>query len=219
MGWEDIATKERTETKKTKYMELKDGNTYQIRTLDEAPYSRYTHWVPQANNGKGTTIDCIGRDCPICEDIKARKASGLPQRYNVRKLHAMNILDRATNEVVILDKGKRCYEALAGIREMVGDLRGYDIKIRVQGTGTETNYVPVPMPGKPLTEAEKALELYDFNTIYQKLTREQVLMLMDGKSFADIFGDGDNNDESSEASIELEDDEDFLPLPEIDFAN
>lgn len=121
MGWNDVATTEKNDAKKVKWAELKEGTLYQMRALDEAPYSRYTHWIPQANNGKGTTIDCIGRDCPVCADRNAKKASGATQKYGARKQHAMNVINKATGEVELLDKGKRCFEALAGIRDMVGD--------------------------------------------------------------------------------------------------
>jgi len=206
MGWNDIASAEKAETKKAKWAELKEGTLYQMRALDEAPYSRYTHWIPQANGGKGATIDCIGRDCPVCADIHAKKASGAQQRYNSRKQHAMNVINRATGEVEILDKGKRCYEALSGIRDMVGDLRGFDIKIKTSGSDTEVAYTPIPMPAKPLTDAEKVIEKYDFSVIYPKLTKEQVLELMSGKGFQDIL----NGDSSASADEQPElDDADF----------
>jgi len=202
MGWNDITTKEGSDREKIRFAELKEGKLYQMRALDEAPYSRYTHWIPQANGGKGLTIDCIGKDCPICADRAARKAAKETQKYGARKQHAMNVINRETGEVEILDKGKRCYEALAGIRDMVGDLRNFDIKIQTKGSDTDTNYVPIPMPEKPLTDVEKALTKYDFNVIYPKLTKEQVLELMAGKGFQDIFGNSLNNTDDDQPELE-----------------
>lgn len=211
MGWNDVSNGNSGNGEgknKVKFVEMKENNVVQLRALDEAPYSRYTHWIPQANGGKGATIDCIGRNCPVCEDRNAKKASGAPQKYSVRKQHAMNVLNRGTGEVEVLDKGKRCYEALASIRDMIGDLRGYDVKIKVTGADTDTSYTPVPMPAKALTDAEKNLDKYNFTELYPKLTREQVLMFMEGKGWVDVMG-GNNTDGASGSEDEL---------PDIDFS-
>jgi hypothetical protein len=195
MGWNDLLNKDSkgSGSSELKYASLAQG-THQLRCLDEEPYSRYTHWVQAANSGNGMTINCIGRDCPICQQIKADKAQKKTPKYTSRKMHACNFIDRATGDVVIVDKGNRLYEALAGLMAEVGDLRDYDVKIRVTGTGTDTSYTPIPMPPAPLTAEEQALEKYDFSKLYVNLTAEQVLKLMTGASYKELLGTDESND-------------------------
>lgn len=191
MGWNDIINDSKGGDKKeTKYIPLKanpDGSavTYQMRVLDAEPYSRWTHWVQSANGGKGTSMDCIGKGCPACAKIKVE---GKSRQLSSRKQHALNVINRASGEVEVLDKGNSCFESLVGILEEVGDLRNYDIKIRVAGEGTDTVYTPIPMPAKPLTDAEKALVKYDFAELYPKLTPEQMTEMINGATWKDVLG-------------------------------
>lgn len=190
--------------KEIKYASCKSGAngaplTHQYRVLDEQPYSRGVHWIQAANAGKGLSVDCIKKDCPACAKMKALKASGNAGRnLTWRKMHAINVLDRATNEVQMLDKGNSLFEALVGLLEEVGDLRNYDVKIRVSGEGTDTTFTPIPMPPKPLTPDEKALEKYNFDEIFIKVTPDQMQQLLDGAGWADVLGDNatDSNSDS-----------------------
>lgn len=200
MGWNEIKNQKSGDSgdkKDIKWANLQQG-THQFRILDEEPYSRWTHWIQSANSGKGSTVECIGKDCPVCEAIKAAKAQKLTPKFNSRKQHAVNALQRKTGsdgkpvpgdigELVIIDKGNALFESLAGIYEEVGDLRGYDIKIRVTGAGKDTSYTPIPLAPKALTADEQAIEKYDFDKTFTKLNRDQVIMLMNGGSYKDIF--------------------------------
>jgi hypothetical protein len=203
MGWNDVTGKPNNgegQKEKTRYNKLVSGKTHTIRVLDEQPFSRYTHWIQAANGGTGLTVDCPGAGCPICADIKAKKKAGQTQKYNSRKLHALNILNRETGEVEVIDKGKRLFEMFLGLMNEIGDLRGYDIKVRVTGTDSDTTYTPIALPPKPLTDAEKALVKYDLNEISLKVTNEQMQMLMNGATLKDVFGtDEETNDEQEEA--------------------
>ena len=169
-----------------KYCKLKVG-TNKLRVLDEEPYSRWSHWIPQANSGKGTSVDCIGKGCPVCEKIKEDKKNGAKQKYSTKKAHAINVLNRETNEVEILDSGNKIFQGLAILLSQMGDLRGYDVNIVKSGSGTSTTYQVLPVyPPVPLTDAEKSMKLYDIKSIYKKLTPEQILGLMSGKSLAEV---------------------------------
>lgn len=211
MGWNDIkAGKNNNSTsdkKEVKWANLSAG-THQFRILDDEPYSRWTHWVQSANAGKGATIECIGRECPICI---ARKTDDGKKRFSCRKQHALNAIQRKlgndgkpipgdVGEVVIIDKGNGLFEALDNIMDEVGDLRGYDIKIRVSGSGKDTSYTPIPLAAKPLTEAEKTLERYDFATIFSSFTPEQISALMNGATYKDILGTNDDNNNDSDTT-------------------
>lgn len=213
MSWNDIAKSsdnQDSQSKKITYAKLASGGKYVGRILDEHPFSRYTHWIPQANEGKGVTVDCPGSSiCPICKDIKAKKEAKQTQKYNSRKLHAINWLNRDTNQVELIDKGKRLFARLLDLLKDVGDLRNYDVSIRVSGEGTDTDYTPIPLPQKPLTDAEKALEKYNLNEISLKPTPEQILMLMEGKSLKEVFGEDVATDDEPEADGEAQPDVDF----------
>jgi hypothetical protein len=212
MGWNDINTPKTDNNQddklKVKYNKLVTGKTHTIRVLDNEPFSRYTHWIQAANDGKGLTVDCPGAGCPVCADIKAKKKAGQTQKYSSRKLHAINVINRDTGEVEIMDKGKALFELLAGLLAEVGDLRNFDIKIKVTGEGSDTTYIPIPLAMKPLTEAEKALQKYDLNNISIKVTNEQLQMLMNGAPMKDVFGSNEQNEEPQQDSEEK---------PNIDF--
>jgi hypothetical protein len=185
-----------------KYCKLKAG-TNKLRVLDEEPYSRWSHWIPQANSGKGTSVDCIGKGCPVCAKIKEDKANGAKQKYSTKKAHAINVLNRETNEVEILDSGNKIFQGLAILLSQMGDLRGYDVNIVKSGSGTSTTYQVLPVyPPVPLTDAEKSMKLYDIKSIYKKLTPEQILGLMSGKSLAEVT----KTEETEEATATNEND-------------
>jgi hypothetical protein len=215
MGWNDVKSNKSSDSKsEIKYLSLKEGTT-QIRILDDEPFSRYTHWLPKANEGKGTTVNCIGRDtCPVCSEIAKDRAAKATARFNSRKLHAMNVINRETGEVNILDKGNSLFEQLVGLYEEIGDLRNYDIKIRVSGTGKDTSYVVIPMAQKPLTADEKTLTKYDFSDMYKNLTPDQITTLMNGGSYKDIFNDANTDTVSDEQLNDIENTEE---QPDIDF--
>lgn len=200
MGWNDVGSSSTSDKQEIKYMGLLEG-THQIRCLDAEPVSRWTHWIPQANAGKGYTVNCAGKDCPVCAEIKAAKAKKAPAKMNSRKLHLMNVIDRASGEVKLIDKGNGLFEALYGIYEELkadnGDLTNYDLKIRVSGSGKDTVYTPIPMPVKPLTKDEKALEKYDREKLSESLTVEQITALMGGATFKEVFGSEDDDSDAT----------------------
>lgn len=211
MAWSDVNTKPSgndSQKKEIKYAKLTSGQTYQGRILDAQPFSRYTHWIPQANDGKGLTVDCCGKaTCPICADIKKKKTSGEKQKYSSRQLHAINWLNRATGEVELIDKGRKLFEPLSSLLSELGDLREYDIKIRVTGADKDITYTPIPMAPKALTDAEKALEKYDLNEVSLKVTPEQMQMFMNGATIKDVFGS--RNEETTDAATEEQLEVDF----------
>lgn len=185
MGWGDIKGNN-SDKQELNFLSFVDGTT-QVRVIDDEPFSRWTHWLPQANDGKGLSVTCIGKECPVCAEIKRAKATKETPKYSSRKMHALNVINRGTGEVNILDKGNKVFEQILGIREEMfedyGDLINYDVKIRVSNAGTrDASYVIIPHLKKPLTSDEKALEKYNLEEVFPILTAEQVQTLMDGGS-------------------------------------
>lgn len=175
-----------------KYLKLKPGVT-KIRVLDEEPFSRWTHWIQAANSGKGLSVDCLGKGCPVCAEIAKDKKAKATKRYNSTKSHAINILARSfktlqgvetslNNEVNILDKGNKIFTGLLACMSNMGDLRNYDVTITQVGEdfGSITQTVMPTFPPSPLTDEEKALPKYDLLTLKKSFTAEQVVALMNG---------------------------------------
>lgn len=202
MSWNDVVSGNggSSDKKETKYTKLPVGAT-QLRCLDDAPKGRYTHWIPQANGGRGLSVNCSGKDCPICEirkgEKEAAKAAGqsMPSySYNMRKAFAMNVLNRGTNEVEILEKGKTVFEQLKTLQDEIGPVTNYDVKLVRRGTEfNDVSYSALPMAVAPLSATELALEKFDIDKICEPWTAEQIRQAMNGATIADIFG-GETNE-------------------------
>ena len=207
------------EKKEVKYVKFPVGASV-IRVLDVPPYSRFTHWIPSANNGKGVGIDCIGKDCPICKVIQTEKREKLKIRtYNNKMTHSINVLVKKlggqdVNEVMVLEQGNGLFGqikdqmTLLAQMGMSPDLRNVDIIVNRTGTGfNDTKYSVMvnQMTMKPLSAEEQALEKYDLKEIKPKLNADQVIQLMNGKSLEDVC--------SSESGS------DFEEVDAVDFTN
>ena len=89
-----------------------------IRVLDEKPVVTWSHFVPKqhhafpkANNGKGMSVTCTGRDtCPICAwNAEQRKTDPKTKDVlNARQLYTFNVIDRTP--VVTCECGNEHYE-------------------------------------------------------------------------------------------------------------
>jgi hypothetical protein len=216
-GWDEVEDNETTNIDFTKFPE---GNTV-IRIIDEKPHTRWTHWVPQANEGKGSSVTCIGKGCPICELISHAKANKEKPKYNSRKVHAMRIINRTTGKVEINEQGKTFYQNLNNIRKEIGDLRCFDVKVIRKGTSkSDTTYTLLPLApsGKFETvegkykfidfdEKDKKLvdKNFNFDDFYVKPDVDTILKIIDGKPFSEIFGEkkDDNNDEEDDIDVDF----------------
>ena len=192
MAWNDVKSSGGDQDRKDIEYFPKGEGTYQGRFLDGEPFSRWTHWIPAANDGKGASVTCIGKDnCPICKLVASQKAKKQDPTYTSRKMHAMNFLMRGKthdeDKIVVYDKGNVPFGLLAGLNEDVGDLTTYDVKIRVTGKDKNQTHMPIPQQPSKLTDAEKALEKYNFAEMYKELTPDQILTLMAGGSYKEIF--------------------------------
>lgn len=194
------------ESVKVEYLKLTPGTTVQVRVLDEQPESRWQHWLPQANHGKGLSVKCNGKGCTVCTEIARMKQAGEKKKYNSTKSHAINVLDRADNTVKILDKGQKIFEQLLNMLRQMGDLRGYDITITTTKTGSENtnvSYNVLPkFPPVPLTEAEKNLTKYDLKELTKGFTNEQIEKLMNGANIEEATKE--ENQANSETSTTID---------------
>lgn len=194
---------EGNDKKEINYLKFQEGTTI-LRVLDEAPYSRWTHWLgAPANGGKGVGVDCIGKGCPVCEIIAKEKAQGIERskmKYSSKMTHSINVLVRkqdGSKEVSVLEQGNGLFGQLKDVMTMMGsagmtpDLRNMDIMINRSGTGfNNTKYSVMPLMNKvaPLTQDELALEKYNLSELKPKLEAYQIIQIMNGSKFDEVVG-------------------------------
>lgn len=206
--WSDIGANNNSGGEgKTNYTKIE--GVVKGRILDDEPVTQWTHWIPSMNGGKGGSVDCIGRDCPVCAIMKADKAAGRPKKYNSSKRHKINFYNKGTKQVEILNSGETVFEAMKNIMIQMGDLKNIDITISKTGTGKNTKYSVLPSiemgvsPGA-LTDAEKALPKYDIASLSKPLTAEQIVRCIEGASLKEIFAAQETAGESNEVDFTAE---------------
>ena len=177
----DLAIQNEREGSKTEvaYVKFNDGNN-QMRILDKEPVAMWVHWLAEANNGKGLSVNCLGQNCPACEQLKYQKANKMQTRNRVSRQFAINVYNRTTKQVELLQKGKTIFETLATYHKQMGDITGYDINIVKSGRGLDTKYTVVPVMQSEAIPSD--LELYDLTKISETFSREMVELLMTGQS-------------------------------------
>ena len=182
MGWSDIENNN-GQKERTPYTKFGEGATL-IRILDEEPYSFWAHWLPKQN----TSVTCLGKDCPICSVVAQAKANKLQPPYNNSHRHAMRIWNYTTNQMEIMIQGRSFMNQLLMLHKEVGDLRTYDIKIVRSGTGTDTTYMAMPKAPSDFDTEGKTIEEVNMEETFAPPTREDMIMLMEGKTWAEING-------------------------------
>lgn len=214
MSWADTETNNNTEKKEIEYLKFEEGVTV-LRILDEEPLSRWTHWIKEANGGKGVGIYCTNdKTCPICKVNAQEKKEGLKpseRTYRTSMSHSINVLvktvnGKEVNKVMVLEKGNGLFGQLHSQMAMLSasglspDLRLVDLIINKTGTGLNTKYTVMPNMRKiySLDDSEMKLEKYDLEQLKPALTAEQITDLMGGANFNDVIGT--NNDTENEVA-------------------
>ena len=225
------------------FLKVSVGDT-KIRVLDMFPFSYKEYYVPRANEGKGASIGYFGKEdllekansAFMSKVFKQADAKGLKDKARkdflrdegykkvpfgkVKEKHIIHVLDRATGEVKLLDKGNAIFGALKklALNPEYGDLRQYDVTITMSGDPSDFQSVEYSVtPARqntPLTEAEvklyeeKKIDLAKFKT--PNYTPEQALQIAKGASFMTVLG---NESDSAEEATEKSD-TDMLPKEE-----
>jgi hypothetical protein len=233
-GWGAVDTDDnnggsRQDEKKLDFLNLPEGDT-KIRVLDAVPYAYKEWWAPKGNGGQGTSIPYKGKDDlleaenqkfmqKVFEEAdrlglkdKERKKFLREKGYNkmpwgkVKQKYVIHVLDRATGEVKLLDKGNGVFKELKkyALNPEYGDLRQYDITITRKGSGLETEYSVTPArQNTPLTEAE--LKLYEECKVdlaklkgFENVTPEQCLAIAKGATWKEVLGNGSDSAQTAE---------------------
>lgn len=201
------------------YLDVPKGET-KIRVVDESPHAYEEYWVVKANGGKGSSVPFKGKEdlleaenqayidkhMPAAKAVKnkddRKKAmrkvyQGVP--YKRRKKFAINVIDRKTGTIKVLDKGLGVFKELKKFADNpdYGDLRQYDITLVRKGDGMQTEYSVVPArSNEPLTEAEEKMVAESrFDIAKAKssdhITPEQCLKLAKGATWQEIFAENE----------------------------
>ena len=196
----------------TNYVKFVEGNN-QMRILDKEPKAVWVHWLANANNGKGLSVVCLGKDCPMCQKYRYDKANKVQTRDRLSRQFVINVYNRNTERVELLQKGKSIFETLATFHKQMSDITVYDINIVKAEKGLDTKYTPVPvMQSQPIPEG---LELYDLDEVTQTFDPLVVELLISGMTIEDakktVSGDTtvENNIADEEVAIE---DNSFVPF-------
>ena len=197
--WADVTNENNQSSSKeseVKFLKLPEG-TVKIRVLDDEPKSRWRHWIPApANNGKGISVNCIGKGCPLCEENKvAKKATG-KNKYNTSMSHIINVLvisitekgkpAKEVNEVMLLDKGNTIFGNMADLISQGCNLKERNINITRKGKNfNDITYSVMPvLVDEPLTVEQNqiSLDTYDLDEVDKNLSLDELKTLMNGGS-------------------------------------
>jgi hypothetical protein len=225
------------------FLKVDIGST-KVRVLDMIPYSYKEWWSTRGNGGEGCSIPYMGKEDLLEAENqafmkkvfaeadkrglkdKARKDFLRDHGYKKqpwgkpKEKHIIHVLDRATGEVKLLDKGNGIFKKLKklALDPEYGDLRQYDVTIVMSGDKTDFTTIEYDVtPARqntPLTDEEKAL--YEEKKIDLKkfkspdMTPEQALAIAKGATFKDILGDGSDSAEE----VDEKANEDMLPSEE-----
>lgn len=194
MSWEEVEGKPSSDENKVNYVKFAEGKALVIRVMDEAPISKWRHWLQIANR----SVTCCGRDCPVCASIKTAKDAGLAPAFSSVMRHTLHIINKSTGELELLEQGKTFFDQLLALKNNAGDLRDYDIKVIRTGKDKKTTYVCIPMQQSGLSKEECALyeaNKVDISDLVKAYTPEQTRGFMEGKSAEEIFKKEDAVDE------------------------
>lgn len=195
-GWDDVLAEPGHGGNKTDFTKLENGIT-ELRFLDAEPFSRWAHWLQNAKRN----ISCIGAECPVCEAIKNAKANGTKTNLSSNRKFAMHVYNITTGRMEILEQGKTFFVQLHALHEEMGDIRGYNIKVKTQGAGTkEVMFTLLPCAPSELSDeiTSKINELKPFEEVFKKPTREQIIQLMNGVSPEEVFGNANKSSDEDE---------------------
>lgn len=203
---------------KATFTKFPEGIT-RIRIVDDAPYQRWTHFIKKWSR----SINCPGRGCPICEIRKQQKTNKQPYTYPMAKRFAMNVINRETGGLEILEQGKTFME---DVKDMLNDLSAKgkslydaDLKVRRRGTGQDDTSYRIDIESEyPLSEADKKMleKRVKFDEYFQPHTPEQILRIVNGESWEDVFASNQNNDSNGEGEqsehVQVDEDEQGIEL-------
>lgn len=178
-----------------------------IRVVDEEPMIRWTHWLQQFKR----SLNCPGKGCPICEIRKNQKANKEQYTYPMARRLAIQVLNRETGKLEIMEQGSGFFTDLRDIKHDIefddkGNPTGkklidFDIKVRRRGSGKDDTSYRLDIDAEyPLSEADLKLlnDKKDLDDFFKPNTNEQILRIVQGEKWEDVMSYKDDDTDSSQ---------------------
>ena len=183
--------------KKLEFTAFPEGVT-RIRVLSAMPKMAWTHWIMKDKR----SIICPGFECPICQTRKQQKENKQPVTYNVSRRLRIYVFNYDTNRVEILEQGITFFEELADLKKELEKegkvLSGAIFKVKRKGTSKETTSYRIDLDSYEvvdLTSEQYSLESYTkLEEMFEPHKPEQILRIMNGEAWNDVFGKPEDND-------------------------
>ena len=203
MSW-NLQNESSTSGGKAEFTKFPEGIT-KIRIVDEQPHIRWAHWVQKISR----SVNCPGKGCPICEIRRQQKANKEPYTYGMTRRYALNVLNRETGSVEIMEQGITFFEDL---RDLLEELESegktffdVDLKVKRRGTGKDGTTYRIDLDEEcPLSEEDqKKIDegKIDLNEFFKPHTVEQLTRLVNGEEWSDIIASSNNDDEDEKVEI------------------
>lgn len=174
---------------KAEFTKFPEGIT-RVRVIDNAPYQRWTHFIAQYKR----SVNCPGKGCPICEIRKQEKQNKLQSKHTMTKRFAINVINRETNRVEIMEQGKTFMQDLV---DLMTDLKAQghslldaDIKVRRRGMGKDdTSYrLDIDKVYQLSTgDTELLKNGIKLDEYFKPHTPEQILRILNGEDWAEVM--------------------------------
>jgi hypothetical protein len=197
---------------KVEFTKFPEGIT-RIRIIDDAPYQRWTHFIRKFSR----SINCPGRGCPICDIRKQQKANKMPYTYDMGKRFAINIINRETGNVEIMEQGKTFFQDIidlkADLEEQKTNVRGADLKVRRRGTGKDDTSYRIDIDKVyELSDTDKELleKRMNFEEYFKPHTTEQITRIVQGEDWAEVMNSNEGIETpavNADGSVNLAEDE------------
>lgn len=202
-GWE-VENETTNSYTKTEYTKFPVGIT-RIRVVDKMPFMRWAHWFTPAKR----YINCPNKGCPICDIRRRQKQNKEPYTYNMTKRYAINVINKETNKLELMETGVTFITDLIDMKETLEKhgktLLDADIRVKRKGTTqTDTTYRLDLEDPEPLSSAEAKLLVLriDLEEFYKPHDPEDILKLIEGGKWEEVFQYNNPKDDTEE-DIEL----------------
>ena len=187
------------------YTKFPEGIT-KIRVVDATPNIRWIHWI----NSLKRSINCPGRGCPICEMRKNEKANKMEYTHNMSRRFALQVLNRNTGKLEMMEQGVTFFQDLKDIMEMLDEkgkkLIDVDISVKRRGTGKDSTSYRIDIDEEyPLTDADKKLieGMVDMDEYFKVHEPEKIIRVLQGEDWKEVMYDEEVEDDKEE-EFELE---------------
>lgn len=199
MGW-DFESNSGSDNK-VEFTKFEEGVTV-IRLAEDNPNVRWVHWM----NAHRRSATCPGKGCPICDIRNAQKNNNEPITYPVSRRFAIQVLNRNTGKLEIMEQGITFFEDLKEVRSIIQekgkDIFDVDISVRRRGTGKDnTTYRLDPGEEYKFTEEDiKLLEgIMDLDAFFVAPTIEQITKVVQGEDWNEtMYPDKEEATDNSE---------------------